>query len=163
MLAATVNERPPSPEERVRFLQAKQKELESFFENLVWELANAKEINPLRTMRSKWVLKWSENDDGTPRAKARLVAQGYQDPDALNRNLETSSPTASRIGRNCVLAMAAQFEWRPWTAGVSTAFLQGKEQKRLLLVQLPLDAARLLGCPDGEKAVMKLKKPMHGH
>ena len=37
------------------------------------------------------------NEDGSPRAKARLIVRGYADVDALQGSLETSSPTTTRL------------------------------------------------------------------
>ena len=45
----------------------------------------------------------SKNADGTPRAKARLVVRGFNDVDALNGNLDTASPTTSRLSRSMCL------------------------------------------------------------
>ena len=41
---------------------------------------------------------------GNPRAKARLVLQGFSDPDLLRGELDTSSPTLSRSSRQILLA-----------------------------------------------------------
>jgi len=45
------------------------------------------------------LLSWGKQPDGSPRAKARLIVRGYADVDALHGNLETSSPTTSRLSR----------------------------------------------------------------
>lgn len=58
-------------EEKLQFQQAKQKELRSFFENQVWEFDAAGNAVPDQTMTARMLLKWSKNDDGSPRAKAR--------------------------------------------------------------------------------------------
>jgi len=51
-------------------------------------------------------------------------------------------------------------QWHVLGADVKTAFLQGSPQDRVLYVQLPPDAARLLGIPD--HPCMLLRKPMYG-
>ena len=150
----TVSERHLAVEDRALFMKAKREELDSFFKNEVWEVAVPDDET--RTLRARFLLKW--RDDGS--AKARLVVQGFRDPDALNGTLATSSPTATRLARHCVFAVAAINQWTPWTADVATAFLQGKPQDRTLFVKVPAEAATLMGLKEGE--CMKLLKPMYG-
>lgn len=159
-LASTLSTSKMSPEERSQFMEAKRKELQEFFSNHVWSFAHDDEVDEHRTMRAKWVLKWSTNTDGTPRAKARLVIQGYNDPDALDGLLETSSPTASRLSRLLLISEAARRGWNLWTADVATAFLQAEDKDRNIFVRLPADAAHLLGSPPGTR--MRLHKPSYG-
>eukprot|EP00438_Fugacium_kawagutii_P009740 Skav214264 [mRNA] locus=scaffold1877:74991:79319:+ [translate_table: standard] len=155
-----VNERELTADQRALFQAAKCKELKSFFENDVWIFDTASNADPSRTLTSRILLSWSRNPDGTPRAKARLIVRGYSDVDALQGTLETSSPTTTRLSRNVVLSMASVMQWDPWTADVSTAFLQGLPQERALWVKLPADALRLLGAdPDCR---MLLRKPCYG-
>lgn len=92
-----------------------------------------------------FLLKWTKNGDGAPRAKARLVARGCADADALAGDLETASPTASRLGRTWLLSLSASSN--AWVVrDVSTAFLQGLPQERQLWLKLPSEALDLLGC-----------------
>ena len=91
--------------EKELFYQAKVKELQSFFERGVWEFSTAPEALPERTLTSRILLKWSKHADGTPRAKARLVVRGLNDVDALNGNLDTASPTTSRLSRSKLLTV----------------------------------------------------------
>jgi len=92
-----LSERKMTVHERALLKEAKMKELQSFFENGVWEFQTTAEATTERTLTSRMILKWSKNSDGSPRAKARLVVRGYSDIDALEGNLETSSPTTSRL------------------------------------------------------------------
>ena len=156
----TLSERRMSPDERAAFRADKCRELTDFFTNHVWEFETTNEATPERTMRARFLLKWSKHADGSPRAKARLILQGFNDPDALNGTLNTSSPTATRLARLSVLAICALKGWKPWVADVATAFLQSKPQKRVLHVQLPRDALDLLGAPENTR--MRLIKPMYG-
>ena len=71
--------------------------------------------------------------------------RGYNDKDALSGNLETSSPTTTRLGRAVLLSISANKKWRGWTADVSTTFLQGLPQERRLWVKLPQEALEILG------------------
>ena len=77
-----IDERTLSPKDRVAFIKAKRLELASFFENSVWEFDHAANAGPGRVLKARFILKWAKNPDRPPRAKARLVTQGFNDPDA---------------------------------------------------------------------------------
>eukprot|EP00959_Pyramimonas_sp_CCMP1952_P316021 6614210-Pyramimonas_sp.AAC.1 len=51
-----------------------------------------------RILKTKWGLKWTKSDVGTPRAKARSALHGSNDPDAADGKAPTASPAASRLG-----------------------------------------------------------------
>ena len=104
-----ISEKHLTAAEKELFLQAKVKELQSFFENGVWEFSTSADAIPERTLTSRILLKWSKNTDGTPRAKARLVVRGFNDVDALNGNLDTASPTTSRLSRSILLTGVFMF------------------------------------------------------
>lgn len=57
-----LNERGLTMQEREQFMQAKSKELKSFFENGVSEFVHMKNTDPSRTLSSRMLLKWSKND-----------------------------------------------------------------------------------------------------
>ena len=148
-------------EDRLAFVEGKKAELSSIFENGVWEVErHPEQVDHGRVMRARFVLKWVTDQKGNPRAKARLVLQGFSDPDLLQGSLETSSPTLSRISRQVLLAVAVNEGWSKFTADVSTAFLQGDRQERMLWCKIPADACRLIGCAPG--TYMKLLKPLYG-
>ncbi|OLQ01345.1 Copia protein [Symbiodinium microadriaticum] len=71
--AKSLNERTLSLSDRLAFIDAKRKELGSFFTNSVWEFGTESEAPPGRILKAHFILKWSKNPDGTPRAKARLI------------------------------------------------------------------------------------------
>ena len=82
---------------------------------------------------------YRDKNIGVPplKAKCRVVAAGFKDPDLAQ--LPRFAPTASRVAFHTVLQVAStgQLEDPPWklaSADVSTAFLQGKGSDR----QLPL-------------------------
>ena len=47
-------------------MQAKIKELENFFKNETG-------LDPDRILKAHFILTWKKNEDGTPRAKAKLI------------------------------------------------------------------------------------------
>ena len=155
-----VSERHLSLDEKLQFQNAKQKELRSFFENQVWQFDTTANADPSRTMTARMLLKWSKNEDGSPRAKARLIVRGYADVDALQGSLETSSPTTTRLSRSFLLSLTSMLGWKLWTSDIATAFLQGLPQERKLWVKLPSECLRLLGAP--EETRMLLVKPVYG-
>lgn len=155
-----VNERHLGPHERALFKEAKVKELKSFFDHGVWTFQTKSEADEARTLTSRIILKWFKNFDGSPRAKARLIVRGYNDPDTLAGQIPTSSPTTTRLSRSIVLSLAANLNWNMWTADVSTAFLQGRCQDRKLWVKLPNEALQLLGADQDTR--MLLLKPCCG-
>ena len=155
-----LTERRMTPDERAQFKAAKVKELQSFFDNQVWQFETTREAEPSRTLTSRMLLKWSKNPDGSPRAKARLIVRGFQDPDAWEGTDPTSSPTTTRLSRSMLLSLASTMNCSIWTSDIATAFLQGKPQSRKLWVQLPNECLELLGASPDTR--MLLLKPCYG-
>ena len=110
-------------------------------------------------MKARFVLKWAGDGKGGLRAKARLVLQGFSDPDLLNGELDTSSPTLGRSSRQIMLALMSLLGWSATVADVTTAFLQGDPQLCELWARLPKDAYDILNVPHGSQ--MKLVKPLY--
>ena len=157
-LVFEVSERDMGMKERSAMSTAKSDELQSFFDNQVW--LHTKTIDEDRTLKARFVLTWKQDDSGKDIAKARLVIQGYNDPDALQGKLEVSSPTGTRLSRQLLLLEASVRRWNIESADVKTAFLQSAPKDRSLYVRLPRDAARIMQI---EKfPYMKLVKPMYG-
>ena len=163
---APLSERTMSLADRLSFMEAKKKELESFFENQVWLFDDAANAPADRVLKARFILTWKKHEDGTPRAKARLVAQGFRDPDAHLGNLSTTSPTLTRLSRNYIMSVATMQGMTIFTSDISTAFLQGKnfkpESNRNIWVKIPRDGEELLGLAPGHGKLMKLIKPMYG-
>ncbi len=115
-------------------------------------------------LKAHFILKWSTNADGSPRAKARLITQGFRDPDAWSGALRTSSPTLTRLSRGMILSICSTMKWCPFTSDISAAFLQGKahSKERTLWIRLPRDGRQLLGMKDDDNRLMQLHKPMYG-
>ena len=158
-----LSEKKLTVEDRQAFLEAKKSELDSFFKNDVWEYDDGGNAPAGRVLRAHFILKWSKWPDGSPRAKARLITQGFRDPDALEGKIATESPTLGRLGRNFIMSVASNNGWSLFCSDISTAFLQGRKHPshRTLWIKLPADARRVLNIHESEK-LMKLKKPMYG-
>ena len=75
--------------DRFAFVEGKKAEPAAIFGHNVWEVElHPEKVDWGRVMTARFVLKWTS--DG--RAKARLVLQGFGDPDLLRGELNTSSP-----------------------------------------------------------------------
>ena len=79
---------------------------------------------------------------------------------SLAGDLETASPTASRLGCNLLLSLSVLYKWHGWSADVSTAFLQKLPQERQLWLKPPAEALNILGC--GPETHVNLVKPVYG-
>ena len=79
-------------------------------------------------MKARFVLTWKQDDNGKDVAKARLVIQGYNDPDALAGKLEVSSPTGTRLARQVLLLEASVRNWTIESADVKTAFYKAHQK-----------------------------------
>ena len=139
--AVDLSERRMCLEDRLSFLEGKKAEIASIFENGVWEVeTDPQRVDHGRVMKARFVLKWTVDSKGNPRAKARLVLQGFSDPDLLRGGLDTSSPTLNRTSRQVLLSISSCSGWARWVADVATAFLQGDPQQRVLWARIPRDA-----------------------
>ena len=75
-------------------------------------------LDPAQLMQMRWVL--TRKGDGS--AKARLVVLGFQAHNLTE--VETASPTMSKVGRNLLLTVAASMKMTVKAGDVTSAFLQ---------------------------------------
>ena len=80
-------------------MKAKIKDLESFFKNEVWLYDHEDNADPARVLKAHFILAWKKNEDGAPRARARLITQGFKDPDALSGALTTNATDFDKTGK----------------------------------------------------------------
>ena len=153
-------ERDMTVEERENMIEAKVKELKSYFDNQVWEFNDMGNDKLDRVITARWVLTWKPPLPGNTqrRAKARLVLRGYQDPDVFN--LEKASPTANKITKMLLLALTSIAGWTICCGDVRCAFLSGAKFDRCIIVRLPADCSALLGCSGVTH--MKMNKSAYG-
>ena len=85
--------------------------------------------------------------------KHDLLCVVFNDVDAFMGNLETASPTTSRLSRSLLLSVSANLRWRAWSADVSTGFLQGLPQERKLWLKLSNEALQILGATANTRIV----------
>ena len=80
---------------------------------------------------STWVLS-SKGDE----VKARLCARGYEEVD----DIPSDSPTVNKPNIRVLLLIAASYDWTLGTSDVKSAFLQGQQLKRKVVLTPPKEA-----------------------
>ena len=78
----------------------------------------ASEVVPTRFLQ-----RWKATPEGE-KTNARVIIQGFKQKDALEKELETDSPTLSRVGRMLIYVMAVHQSWKVFSANVRSAFMQ---------------------------------------
>lgn len=111
-----VREKDLTPSELELFLQAKNKEINSWLSTETVRRISRNMIPEDQILRSRWVLTWKpvdpteiSSDKPSVKPKARLVVLGFEDPqlDSLARD----SPTMGRDSRTLLLQYAASSKW----------------------------------------------------
>ena len=111
-----------------------------------------KHLNPKTVMNMRWVL--TTKSSGL--AKARLVVLGFQAPNITE--VETASPTLSKLSKHMILALAANLGYRIKSGDITSAFLQAKAnlENDELTVWAPPELAVLYGAPP-ERPILPLR------
>ena len=142
-----VRERDLTPGDLELFLQAKNKEVNSWLSTETVRRISRNMIPEDQILRSRWVLTWkpidpAENTESTNKSpmkpKARLVVLGFEDPqlDSLARD----SPTMGRDSRTLLLQYAASAKWMIQSFDIQTAFLRGsRTDGRILGLEPPIE------------------------
>ena len=132
-----------------------EKELNSLEDNDVWDRVDLPKDR--KAIGSKWVFKRKRNAEGNvERYKARLVAQGYTQKNAIDYD-ETFSPVVRFESIRTIIALAAKHNLRLHQIDVTIAFLNGTLEEVIYMKQ-----------PEGfeikgkERMVCKLKKSIYG-
>ncbi|CAE7220782.1 spa [Symbiodinium microadriaticum] len=126
MARTEAREKTMTVDERAQMMEAKKKELESFFKNQVWQFTTLDKSDEGRVVTARWA-----------------GARGFQDPDVLT--LDKASPTASKQSKFLILGLTPILGWRLYGGDVRTAFLSGANFERRIIVRLPSDCGPLLG------------------
>ena len=140
-----------------QFLEAKQAEVKSWFDNDVFELVDMGKLKVRNFVTGRWVLTEKKDKDGKfLKCKARWVLKGFHDKQKDTQ--QTDSPAASRSGFRCVTQFAANKGWDLYHMDLKTAFLQGEayDESRDIICQIPPEC----GYPSHIGA--KMKKSAYG-
>ena len=126
---AEVSMRNATPELKEAMKEAKFAEIQTWLANDVCTpIARNKLSKP--TMKLRWILTLKKD---TGKAKARLVALGFQDADL--GQVRTESPTASRRARSIWIQKTVNQRWKMSKADAKGAFLQGRMLDREVAVE----------------------------
>ena len=109
-----------TPEDRARFQGAMAKEWQSWLENKVTMIVEAKGVDRARIIGSRW----------------------DQDPD-LGR-IATDSPTLRKESKHLILSLCASKGWVLWGADIKTAFLSGDASCRNVHFRPPPEVRELM-------------------
>ena len=144
---------------REQFLMAvaKHKEIGAWLKHSTVRKVARGKIPERSIMRCRWILSWkSASPDGDSRdvisgkkAKARLVVVRFEDPGV--GVVQNDSPTLTKDGRQVVLQQVSSHQWELLSFDVSTAFLHGDGDGRLLGIHPPSELSEALGMtPDSQ-------------
>ena len=124
-------------------LEAKQKELDKLEEFDTYEIIEDEGQEYITTL---WVITRKGDE-----LRARLTAKGFQELQEVPKE----SPTMHKHTLRIILAIAAANKWKISASDVKSAFLQGNELDRIVLVKPPKEAKLL-------KKLWRLKKCLYG-
>ena len=136
-------------------LEAMNVEMQSMYDNQVWELV----VAPLnsKVVGSKWVFKLKFDMHGNLLTyKARLVAKGFTQTQGVDYD-ETFSPVAMLKSIRILFAIAAYYDYEIRQIDVKTAFLNGYLEEDVYMVQ-----PEGFVDPKHPNKVCKLKKSIYG-
>ncbi|KAJ9558377.1 hypothetical protein OSB04_012991 [Centaurea solstitialis] len=113
-----------SGNESEQWQEAMKAEMQSMYENQVWELEDLPQH--CKVVGHKWVFKKKTDMDGNVHTyKARLVAKGFTQTHGIDYD-ETFLPVAMLKSIRILMAISAYFNYEIWQMDVKTAFLNGK-------------------------------------
>ncbi|KAJ9547435.1 hypothetical protein OSB04_019978 [Centaurea solstitialis] len=144
-----------SGSESEQWQEAMKAEMQSMYDNQVWELTDLPQH--CRAVRRKWVFKKKTDVDGNVHTfKARLVAKGFTQTHGIDYD-ETFSPVAMLKSIRILMAIAAYFNYEIWQMDVKTAFLNGK-----LTEDVYMEQPEGFVDPKNPNKVCKLLKSIYG-
>ncbi|KAJ9541534.1 hypothetical protein OSB04_028040 [Centaurea solstitialis] len=144
-----------SASESEQWQEAMKAELQSMYDNQVWELTDLPQH--CRAVGRKWVFKKKTDMDGNVHTfKARLVAKGFTQTHGIDYD-ETFSPVAMLKSIRILMAISAYFNYQIWQIDVKTAFLNGK-----LIEDVYMEQPEGFEDPKNPNKVCKLLKSFYG-
>jgi hypothetical protein len=109
----------------------------------------------MKVIPCKWVFVVKTDANGVPvRFKARLVAGGHRQVEGIDY-AETYAPVSRLATMRAMLSVAAYRKWKVHQIDITTAFLHGKIDADVYMMQPP-------GFVDGVNKVCKLTKCLYG-
>ena len=133
--------------ENERVFEAKEKELQSWRENNVYE--EVEDVGQ-KAISTRWIVT-EKVKEGEQVCKARLVARGFEEEIA---EWEKDAPTCNAETLKFCLSVMKMKKWNCYTLDVKTAYLQGDEIRREVYLRPPSEG--------GWNGLWKLKKTVYG-
>ena len=168
LLAEEFNEKRLTAEEKKEFDEAKDQALRVWLENDAWKAVSIESADPEETVPARFLLRWkpkAEAKNGKV-ANARVILQGFRHKDVLTQELETESPTLSRIGKHLIYLYITQKGWKIFSADVKSAFMQSDsiDKETRIFIKPTADMRRRLERLMGLKPfqILKATKPAFG-
>ncbi|KAJ9557826.1 hypothetical protein OSB04_012440 [Centaurea solstitialis] len=144
-----------SGSESEQWQEAMKAEMQSMYDNQVWELTDLPQH--CKAVGRKWVFKKKTDMDGNVHTfKARLVAKGFTQTHGIDYD-ETFSPVAMLKSIRILMAISAYFNYEIWQMDVKTAFLNGK-----LTEDIYMEQPKGFEDPKNPNKVCKLLKSIYG-
>ncbi|KAJ9565872.1 hypothetical protein OSB04_001838 [Centaurea solstitialis] len=141
--------------ESEQWQEAMKAEMQSMYDNQVWELTDLPQH--CRAVGRKWVFKKKTDIDGNVHTfKARLVAKGFAQTHGIDYD-ETFSPVAMLKSIWILMAISAYFNYEIWQMDVKTAFLNEK-----LTEDVYMEQPEGFIDPKNPNKVCKLLKSIYG-
>ncbi|KAJ9535420.1 hypothetical protein OSB04_un001466 [Centaurea solstitialis] len=129
-----------SGSESEQWQEAMKAEMQSMYDNQVWELTDLPQH--CKAVGRKWVFEKKTDMDGNVHTfKARLVAKGFTQTHGIDYD-ETFSPVAMLKSIRILMAISAYFNYEIWQMDVKTAFLNGKLTEDVYMEQPEGKASR---------------------
>ena len=132
-----------------------QEEMDSFHENLTYELMDLRD--GMKALRNKWVYKLKTGEDGsTSRYKARIVMKGFQQKKGVDFD-EIFARVVKMTSIHTVLSMSVSTNVDIEHLNIKTTFLHGELEEEIYTQQ-----------PEGfevkgkENLVCRLRKSLYG-
>ncbi|CAL1157602.1 unnamed protein product [Cladocopium goreaui] len=146
-----------SSADQQRMAVAKHKEIGAWLKHGTVRKASKGKNPEEAIMRCRWLLTWkSASPEDHPKdvsegrkAKARLIVVGYEDPGV--GVVQNDSPTLTKDGRQMVVQQVSSHGWELVSFDVSTAFLQGEGDGRLLGLYPTPELTEALGLEPGDQ------------
>ena len=102
----------------------------------LWDVAEVIDDQGQFRISSTWVVWMKQHDDGDEECRARLVARGYEE----EYEVQSDSPTVDKASIRLIMMLCATNKWTVKTSDVKSAFLQGLELDRHVVMKPPKEA-----------------------
>lgn len=109
--------------DKLKWIQAMKTEYNSLIKSKVWKVVYKPKDKKI--IQSKLIYKLKNDNDGSKRYKARLVARAFSQSYGVNY-FEAFSPVARIQSLRMLIALAAQYDLKIHNFDVTIAFLHGK-------------------------------------